>query len=120
MFHILASFTIKSKKKDDTFLFSLASALIKKKLELCLSLSLIFSMPPSLQRMMINDDHKYTIGLMQQQQKQQQQPPSSSSSVNHLQSSRLTIYDNNNNHHHLQLTQKKSISSTQETKKKLH
>jgi len=78
-------------------------------------------MPSSLQRMMINDDHKYTIGLMQQQQKQQPQPPSSSSSsssVNHLQSSRLTIYDNN---HHLQLTQKKSISSSRvRTRKKLH
>ncbi|CAF4336723.1 unnamed protein product [Rotaria sp. Silwood2] len=55
--------------------------------------------------MMINDDHKHTIGLMQQQQQQ----PSSSSSVNHLQSSSFTIYDNN---HHPQLTQKKSISSS--------
>ncbi|UJR09080.1 hypothetical protein I4U23_013327 [Adineta vaga] len=68
------------------------------------------NMPSSLQRMMINDDHKYTIGLTQPMPLQ---PPSisspSSSSVNHLQSSSLTIYDNN---HHLQLTQKKSASSS--------
>ncbi|CAF4572337.1 unnamed protein product [Rotaria socialis] len=66
-------------------------------------MSFSFSLPSSSQRMMISDDHKHTIGLMQQQQ------PSSSSSVNHLQSSSFTIYDNN---HHPQLTPKKSISSS--------
>jgi hypothetical protein len=54
---------------------------------------------------MINDDHKYPIGLMQHQQ---QQSFSSPSSVNHIPSSNFTIYDN-----HHDLTEKNSISSSQ-------
>lgn len=59
-----------------------------------------------LQAMMINDDQKYPIGLMQQQ------PSSSPSSVNQIPSSTLTIYDNN---HCQPMTERKSISSSSST-----